>query len=212
MLVTLDDVSIDARGWAAHESGPLDRSWYDAHGDPVRVRLFDQPCPERTVEGWWARARRECASAGGAVLSFDDVVVDGLPAFRGVFKYRAASIVRGVPEGSLAVYVVGMIAIPLGDWFVQVNTEAMEHGTTGAREAVHGVLHPPPPPTQPPEVVTGDELLARLRGNVASVLPSDAEEHDGLVPTHPLSRVRASQRHVLATTRIGPAARAVVES
>jgi hypothetical protein len=207
MLVTLDDVALDARGWKPHESKPFDRSWYDASGDPVRVRLFDQPCPESTVEGWWARARRECATAGGAVLSFDDAVVDGLPAFRGVLKYRAANIVRALPEGSLAVYVVGMITIPLGDHFVQINTEAIEHGATGAREAIYGVLHPPPPPTQPPEVVTGDELFARLRGNVARVLPSDAEEHDALVPAHPLSRVRASQRHVIATTRIGPAAR-----
>jgi hypothetical protein len=49
--MTLDDVTLDTAGWTPNVLLPLDRSWWDARGDAVRVRLFDEPAPESTLDG-----------------------------------------------------------------------------------------------------------------------------------------------------------------
>lgn len=207
---TLDAVRIATDGWKPYSLDARDRAWFDPGGDPVRVRLFDRPSPETTIDGWRERGARETAAGGGAVVSFDEVELDGLPGFRGVFKYPAAGTVPGVDPGSLAVYAVGMIAVPLGGWHLQLNTEAIERGQTGTREALYGVLNPPPPSDEPPRQLAGaGELFDRVRETLAMVLPSDAEEHDGLAPHHPLSRVRAMQRALIESIEIGAELRAL---
>ncbi|NUP07552.1 MAG: hypothetical protein HOW73_16005 [Polyangiaceae bacterium] len=138
------------------------------------------------------------------VLSFDEVRLDGCRAFRGIFKFPAIKCVPGWTN-NLAVYIVGMIALPLGDSFIMINTEAVERGTTGAREAVVGVLQPPArEPSDARSTATMEEYFARVRDCLARQLPSDAEEFDRLLPHHPLSAVRRLQRHVLASAHVSP--------
>lgn len=197
---SLDFVSLGTDGWEPSDASARNRSWHDEYGHPVRLRLFDGPPVESTVEGWRIRAARETAAGGGALLSFDDVMVDRRPAFRGLFKYPATRTVPGIKADSLAVYAVGMIVVPLGAVHLIINTEALERGTTGAREAIYAAQRPRP--TAPPTPTTMDEYFARVRAYLGVVLPSDDEAYDSQVPFHPLSRVRAMQRHVVATMRI----------
>ena len=43
------------------------------------------------------------------------------------------SLLPGFDPESLAVYIVGLIAVPLGELHLRIKAEALEHGTTGAR-------------------------------------------------------------------------------
>lgn len=201
-LNSLDGFTVDASTWTVNASTANDRSWYDENRNAVRLRLFDRPCPETTLEGWRSRGDRETAQGGGVVLSFDEVRLDSCPAFRGVFKFPAIGCVPGWTN-TLAVYIVGMIALPLGTHFIMINTEGVERGTTGAREAAFGVLHPPPSRHhESSKPGTMDDYFARVRECLATPLPSDAEEFDNLAPLHPLSCVRRLQRHVLTSARL----------
>src|SRR4051812_14465123 len=124
-MLTLDMVEIETTDWKTHASTPTDRSWF-VGGDPFRFRIIDHPCPEGTVEGWRRRAAHETASQGGTWLSFDEVSVDGCIAFQGIFKFPAAKVVPGFPPDALAVFIVGLITVPLRDVHLMLNTEALE--------------------------------------------------------------------------------------
>jgi hypothetical protein len=205
-MLTLDLVVIDTTDWIVHELTPTDRSWF-VGGDPHRFRLFGQRCLEDTVEGWRARAERETTAQGGTWLSFDEVSIDGCLAFQGIFKFPAAKALPGFPTDALSVFIVGMIAVPLGDMHLRLNAEALERGTTGLREATFGVMRPKPigEPTPP---VDAEEFFDRVRASLSRALPSDAAEFDTIAPTHPLSRVRAHLRMLRSQLRLAPALKA----
>jgi hypothetical protein len=205
---TLDGLLLDTTGWTTHSSTELDRNWFDENRNPIRARLLDAPSPETTIEGWRKRGAQETGASGGVVLSFDEVRLDGCLAFRGLFKFPATRCIPDWPEKSLAVYIVGMIVVPLGARSLMINTEAVERGTTGAREAVYGVLQTRPTsssaPGAPAKVGTMEDFFDRVRQTTAMVLRSDAEEFDALVELHPLSCVRRRQRWVLEHARLAP--------
>lgn len=201
-MFTLDLVALDTTGWREHERTPTNRSWF-VGGDAVRFRLMAGPCVEDTVEGWRSRATRETAAQGGTWLSFDEVHIDGCVAFQGIFKFPAVRVIPQLPRDTLAVYIVGLIAVPLGDVHLMLNTEALERGTTGSREAAHGVLQPKPA-GEPVQLPGMDAFFDRVRASLGAVLPSDAPEFDALVPAHPLSRVRANQHLLRSQLRFAP--------
>ena len=203
--ISLDHLALQTEGWSLHASTDVDWSWYDQNGHLVRARMFERPCPESTLEGWRERARAETSQGGGALVSFDRTLLDGCVAFRGLFKYPAVRCVPGLPAGSLAVYAVGMIAVPLGKRFLQINTEASRAWRHRlARGDLRDHVSAAAKPDRPPVRLEGQEaLFNRFRECLALALPSDAEDFDTQVPTHPLSRVRATQRYILSTTRLG---------
>ncbi len=205
-MLTLDDVHLSTETWKPNENTPTHRSWWAA-GDPVLFRLFASPSPEETEEGWRVRAARETADGGGIALSFDEVQIDGCRAFRGVFKVPAARCVPGIGKESLAVFIVGLIAVPLGASHLLINTEALEHGVTGSREAVYALTQPKPAPTAAIPVSRIDEVFARFGRALSTALPSDDARFDSLAPEHPLSRVRARQSQLIADLRFGEALR-----
>lgn len=211
MSATLNDIALDTDGYEVYSTTDFDRSWFDPQRDPVRVRLFDRPCPETTLAGWRERANAETAAGGGAVVSFEETTVDGLPGFRAVFKYPAARCMPGMPPTNLSVYIVGMIVVPLGERYLQINTEALESGDTGSREAIYGLKHPPTKKLPPTLARSMDDVFDGFRATLGTVLPSDAEEFDELAPWHPLSRVRNRQRQIIGSIQIGAALRAGVD-
>ena len=205
-MLTLDEVHLSTEAWKPNESTPTRRSWW-ASNDPVLFRILASPSPEVTEEGWRIRAARETAQGGGISLSFDEVRIHGCRAFRGVFKYPAARSVPGIGKESMAVFIVGLIALPLGASHLLINTEALEHGVTGAREAVYGLTQPKPAPGAVTRVGGIDELFASIGRSLATTLPSDDARFDSLAPEHPLSRVRARQSQLIADLRFGEALR-----
>jgi hypothetical protein len=199
MELSLDSVSFDTQGWTPHVQQPAHRSWYTAERDAVLVRLMPHPSPEETVTGWRERATHETAINGGTWVDFEEDLVDRHRAFRGLFKFPAARLVpEAVGADSLAVYVVGLIVVPLREQHVLVHVEALERGTTGAREAAYGVTQP-----RPTEIAAdAGEPWDRFRAALSVKLPSDEERYDPLAPTHPLSRVRAHQRRILRSMKL----------
>jgi hypothetical protein len=204
-MLTLDLVTFDTRDWKVHTHEPTVRSW-NVGGDALRFRLAAGPCLEITIEGWRARAERETTAQGGTWISFDEASVDGCLGFRGIFKFPAAKV--GFPPDSLAVYIVGMIAVPLGDTHLLLNTEAVEKGTTGQREAAFALTQPRPS-GEPQGLSRSEDFFDRVRLGLGRRLPSDVAEADALAPTHPLSRVRAYQRMLLLDLRLAPGLKAL---
>ena len=201
-MLTLDLVEIDSTDWNPHQRTPTDRGW-SVGGDGFRFLLIDKPCFEDTVEGWRRRAERETTAGGGTWLSFDEVSIDECVAFQGIFKYPAAKVIPDFPPDALAVYIVGMIAVPLGNVHLRLNVEAIERGTTGSREAAFAITQPRP--TGEPRSITGmEDFFSRVRASLACRLPSDAPEVDALAPTHPLSRVRVQLRMLGSQLRFAP--------
>ena len=203
--VTLDDLGFDASGWHLEESSPEHRAWLTPDGDAVLLRLFDGPPPYpydfRQLEAARAFYTHQSASNGGAMLSVDFDRTAGVELMRGVFKYRSPE-----PE-SLAMYYVGVLALPYRTFHFQINMESVERGTTGVREAMVMALSPRPLPTTPPIMVSSaEDLFALMRASRSNltVIPSDAESYDESFPDHPLSKVRALQRHVVRTLRASP--------
>ncbi len=202
-MLTLDLVEIDTTGWRSHERTPTDRSWFVGR-DPFRFRLFDGPCLEDTVDGWRQRAARETAAQGGTWLAFDEIDIAGCVAFQGIFKFPAARVIPQLPDRALAVFIVGLIAVPLGDMHLMLNTEALEHGETGTREALYLLMQPAPTGESTLGKIDMDAVFDRVRASLGVALPSDAPEVDALVPEHPLSRVRAHQRMLRSELRLAP--------
>jgi hypothetical protein len=201
-MLTLDLVTIDTTGWRQDERTPTNRCW-NVGGDAIRFHLMAGPCLEDTVEGWRQRAMRETAQQGGTWLSFDEIDIDGCVAFQGVFKFPAARVIPQLASAGLAVYIVGLIAVPLGDVHLMLNTESLERGTTGQREAAYGVLQPKPT-GEPQRVSSMEAFFDRVRDTLGTALPSDAPEFDALAPTHPLSRVRTHLRVLRSQLRFAP--------
>src|SRR5262249_39065934 len=106
---------------------------------------------------------------------------------------------------SLALYFVAILWLPFESWNAQLNIEAMERGTTGAREAAVLLLEPDRfPKADPNEAVrvsSVDEMFARMRARPLAPLPSDDPKYDDAFPEHPLSQVRSRLSEILPTIR-----------
>jgi hypothetical protein len=153
---------------------------------------------------------KQCAAASGAMLSMDVLSVEKLEVLRGLFKYRSPV------AGSMGMVFVGILWIPFTNFNYQINIEAIEGETTGFREAMVMMIdasqYPnpdilktvpwPKPNAEPIEVNSADELFEKMRAKPLVQLPSDDEQFDAMLPTHPLSLVRKRLAKVTETLKM----------
>ncbi|QBH95206.1 hypothetical protein EKN56_01565 [Limnobaculum zhutongyuii] len=175
--------------WELYRQDENSASWFTQQREAALLRLFP-PCSWpffchdiSQAEAYWQDGAKQ---QNGVLIEIDCFEVEGIPALRGVFKYRS-------PEtGSLAMYYLGIIWIPFKDALYQINYEALEKGTTGIREAAVFVATEKPglPEQQDTELVSAEELFDKLCSHEVRKIPSDSREYDAMFPDHPLSRVR----------------------
>ena len=210
-MVNIESLTFDLTDCSLREQSERHRAWINSDGVAHTLRFYPGP-PDWAFDLTDLNAatdfyRQQAAENGGVLLSMDLARVHGAEALRGLFKYRAP-----VP-GSLAMYYVGILWLPFQQCAFQINVEAMEAGTTGAREAavmvIEGDAWPKPEDEPPIEVKSARELFARLGSAPVRKLPSEDERYDASFPDHPLSRVRARLSEVTATLRLDPSARAL---
>ena len=138
----------------------------------------------------------------------EHVKVANLTALRGLFKYRSP-----IPQ-SLGMMYVNILWMSFGDWVAQLNVESLEHGTTGAREAVvfmiEGESRDNIKPSEPVLVASTEEMFTHMRAQPLQALPSDSCKYDQSFPDHPLSKVRRRMEQVIATVSISAEAIAPV--
>lgn len=209
-MAGIDSLTFDLADGSLREQSEVHRAWMTPDGVAHTLRYrpgppewpFDLTDPDAAA----AFYGRQCAEFGGVMLSMDVLTADGVEALRGLFKYRAP-----VPV-NLAMYYVGILWLPFQGHNYQINIEAMETRTTGAREAavmlIEGDAWPRPSEDAEPVVVaSAEELLTRLGSSPVRQLPSDRETYDRSFPDHPLSRVRARMARAIASLRLDPAVR-----
>lgn len=195
----LDSLDCDTTGWNVAQESPVQRMWATPDGSYANFQ-FNNVAPTfpfdltdlSAAEAFYDNQSKEL---GGAMISVEIDRIRDLQYLRGVFKYRS-------PEpGSLALYFVGILVFPFQRFSYQINTEALEVGTTGAREAaVMASGDGPPQSDEPPQVVESmDEFFDQVRQADLKRIPADDPKYDELIPTHPLSLVRRLQEHVIST-------------
>ncbi len=170
-------------------------------GDALSLNYFpERPTVYRPV-GDDRRLAEYCedhARAGGAALVEARWIAapDGTPITWSISKAR---------QGETGVWYVGALIVPFANCSWVVRLESYEGSPTGMREAVWVAKYLAGGGN--PEVVMQDESTRStdepppLRRK-----PSDDEEWDGLIPSHPLSRVRQLLPQLVASIQISPAA------
>lgn len=196
---SINSISCDTTNWSIREESEAHRMWMTHSKDAVLFRLFNTP-PTFPYDFSDIEAARkfyasQANSNGGVMLSTDFHTVNGIDVIKGVFKYRSPQ------PNSMAMYFVGILAFLFRNFSFQINTESLETGTTGMREAAIGVLSERQPAKQPEEIIVNsvEEMFEHMRNKPLSKTPADLEEHDALFPNHPLSKVRSLQEHIINT-------------
>lgn len=205
-MPSLDAIQFDLHGSALREESDRHRMWSDSSGVYYRLQLLPQPPPWafdlRDLDAATAFYAQQCRDNKGVMLSLKTVQIKGaVTGLQGCFKYRVP-----VPK-SMAMYFVGILWLPFRDWMAQVNVEAMELGTTGAREAtvmaMEGDKWPKPDPDAAPIVVNSmEEMFEHMRSRPLQVLPSDQENYDSMFAEHPLTKVRSRMKSVIDSLSI----------
>lgn len=204
---TIDSVSFDTAGWDLREQSDAHRMWMTDTHDAVLLRYFAER-PTYTYDFRSIDAAREFYNAqsnenGGAMISATFVKAGGVDVMKGVFKYRSPE-----PE-STAKYYVGVLTMPYRDFSIQINTESLEVGPTGGREAAVAVIRndKPPDDQEPIRVESAEELFKLMRSSPVRRIPADDEEYDMLFPHHALSKVRALQTRILESLEVADVVR-----
>jgi hypothetical protein len=139
------------------------------------------------------------AKSGCAIIEVDVVKVDGCWSIRQIIKK---------PQQPHGMMYIGAYTLPFRDFSFVVKIQCMEHGMTGKRDTL--VLDEKVAARE----VTIDFKKGEVRGwmqdpyddSIRDVFArnlSEAEEHDGRFPDHPLSRLRGLMRRVQETLRVG---------
>jgi hypothetical protein len=199
---TIDSVSFDTNGWSVREQSDTHRMWMTATRDAVLLRHFAER-PSYTYDFSNINAARsfynvQSAENGGAMISVDFVKADGVDVMKGIFKYRS-------PEpGSMAMYYVGVLTMLYRDFSLQINTESLEVGPTGSRDAGVALIRNDNPPgdDEPVHVENIEELFNLMRNKPVLKTLADDEQYDAAFPDHPLSKVRVLQARILGSLKV----------
>ncbi len=199
---TINSISCGTTGWVINEESETHRMWMTNSRDAVLFRLFDNP-PTFPYDFSDVEAARKFYHAqsidnGGVMLSVDFTCAGGIDVMKGVFKYRSPQ------PNSMGMYFVGILAFLFRDFAFQINTESLETGTTGAREAAISLIlnEKPAENRESIPVNSMEEMFEMMRNRPLSKTPADREEYDASFPNHPLSKVRAIQQHIINTITV----------
>ncbi len=200
-LLTMEMVKYDHAGWEIYDESSTHRRWYTQERDAVLLSFsigdptINHPYDFTNQTQMAAFYEQQAQQNQGVMLEVAPTTIAGIPGMRGVFKYRLPN--------TLALYFVGIVVVAFRDVSFQFNTEAMERGTTGMREALVGVINPQPmPETEPITLSSTEEFFTMLHNAPLQRILPDNPEYDDVIPDHPLSKVRRLQRHLIATTQL----------
>ncbi|NEQ97361.1 MAG: hypothetical protein F6K30_11645 [Cyanothece sp. SIO2G6] len=199
---TLDSITFDTSDWKLREQSASHRMWMTDLRDAVLLRYFAEqplyPYDFRSLEAARRFYDAQSIENGGAMISVDFVKVDGIDVMKGLFKYHSPD------PRSMGMYYVGVLAMLYRDFSFQINTEALEVGETGAREAAVALTlnEKSPEEKEPVHVESMDELFTLMRSKQVCRISADNEEYDAAFPNHPLSKVRTLQSRILKSLKV----------
>ncbi|MDX3235504.1 hypothetical protein PV392_07380 [Streptomyces sp. ME03-5709C] len=168
--------------------------WTNDHGDLVSVHWFDTPpdipAPLEELPRLRHALAHYTAVAGGGLIEADVLHLGTVPSLRQVIKVP-------LPDRPAGQAFLGSYTLPRASCSAVVKVQALEQGTTGAREArVLGELGPEryfmPHPYAP---------------DLRQGLPfhwGDAPHYDAHFPAHPLTRVRDALAQLAFSLQVAP--------
>lgn len=203
----LPSISFDLADRQLVQESPRHRMWRDASNVYLKAEVvqngpgwpFDLRDPEAAAAFYGQQCREQFH---GVMLEMEVVQCAGHEALRGLFKYRSP-----VP-GSMGMMFVHILWLPFQEWRAQINVEATEHGTTGARETAVSLIEGPAPAAheQAPVMVSSvEEMFQKMRERPLVALPADDAKYDEHFPQHPLSQVRRQMDHLMASLSVNEA-------
>jgi predicted outer membrane repeat protein len=201
-------IEFDTSGWTLRESSNERSVWTNVDGDVLslnRIDNPDEPLPPLSDLQAVRAFCRNLAEKSGGLISADIVRIGNSQAIQLIYKR----------EHLPAYAYTGMIIIPCGDQRFVLVVASTERGTTGVREAIvtdellrDGELEIERFDQDAPDGSTGrvkgwfkDPYDSSYAGK-ALCSAADDEKHDARFPNHPLSKVRATLRHLQKTLRV----------
>ena len=193
---TIDGVRFETTNWQPREASATTMTWTNPDGDLLSLnRVGGQAdfSPVDDLPSLRARSRQLAAGNTGGLVYADFLDRGGV---------RAVSLIYKREQWPAYAY-TGMIVIPRDGHHFVVTIESVERGTTGVRDAIvtaqlfqQGKLDPTK--TDANHRVEGwfsDPYDSKYNATALNSL-ADAEQYDSVVPSHPLSKVRATLRMI----------------
>ena len=193
---SISDLSFHKESWELYDNFDTNISWFTEERDAARLQLFNEPYTWPFDLGEEAAARtffeNQSIGMGGALIQMNVEEISGLESLVGIFKYRSP-----VPD-HMRMFYIAVIWIPFKEFCFQINFESLETDPTGAREAAVSLIEIPTPveSDEEPELITGDELFARMGQSQIVLSQSDDPKYDAGFPEHPLTKVRSYIQHL----------------
>jgi hypothetical protein len=204
---TIDDVTFDTSTFANVRRSSELREWQNAIGDRMLARIEratpDRPLSPWTLEAVRATVRQRATEAGGGIVAANAGYAGPVPIVVAIRKLG-----RGFGYD-------GAVMVRFRDAVYHITLDARERGTSGVRESLASailvpigeVAIPVVPPGHPRGVgvrmpgLTGDPYDPRY-DETAVHMKSDDARLDAIMPSHPLSRVRAWLARVQQTLAV----------
>ncbi|PHS10426.1 MAG: hypothetical protein COA78_11370 [Blastopirellula sp.] len=197
--ITLDSITFGTLDWELqHESKNL-RYWSTPNSELIMFRYLHwapvYPFDFTNLEAARRFFGEESQKGFGAIISVDFDKIDGVNVIIGVFKGRSPN-----PEDTSLHFGVRLIIL-YRDFSFEITIDSAETGTTGGREAAVSVIlgEKPDEDKELVGVENMEDSFEQMRNSPIIRVAADNEEYDKSFPKHPLSKVRALQRHVLDT-------------
>jgi hypothetical protein len=202
---------IDGAGWALRYETPTLILWQTPEGTTVQLEVADRHPVRDTYlvdqvaaqDFFRSTARRHSGALVEVLLHRDD---HGTPYDVATMKYKADAS-DGKAAGVRSIYTLSI-------WFVLpdnvdiIKIAASEKTPAGAREAAVGDALAKANAGHRSEMAQHDPYDARFDAT-ALYVESDARRWDGLVPTNPLSQIRALEKQLLEKSKLPGVAESV---
>lgn len=198
-MFTLEMMRFDSSGWHEMRRNADGILWAVETDLLVEYGLFpvtDYQHDLRDPELFRTDMANMLLESGGALIDFEVFEINSIRAFKIISKGWLNQDTQDLRK----IY-TGTISFPLAEGCFQLKVMGLEQNPTGVRESVvalsqiaQGKLSLPHANTAP---ATSDKTLAQnLKQQQMVRAPGDGAEYDERFPSHPLTRVRMTLRHI----------------
>lgn len=183
-----DSVSFDVSRYSYQGEQNGTRVWYLPEGGGIGLYFFPQPTPIPNNLTTLEQLREFYTSQWASKLILLDCRVKEVDGVRSVLL-----IGKALNQESPGATYIGSITIPFRDFSFVIKAQCQEQGITGVRETALVA-----------DAMNNGTMTIEDGRPIFHGWSPDDEQFDEKFPWHPLSRVRAELRSVLASTKIDP--------
>jgi len=215
-MPNLKSLQLDLTGWTLDQEQAEATLWFDRETDVLGVNLFntqpDIPAPCNGVEGLRNYFRQGAHAQGSGIVEVDVVRIHNI---------ACASLIIKMPQTPSGCSYQGSLVIPRQNFSFVIRVKCLEHGVTGAKEALVMIVENSNLQTKTVveeyvehpifgRVLKSGKIMGWVKDpydpqfdNIALFNLADHPQYDAKFPDHPLSRVRRKLSHIINTVQFG---------